>query len=317
MSDAARMRSSTSCGPGAGVGRSPGRRWSSDQSSRSSYTFICTSQFSRASGESRVRTLGFRDHARSYTTGTAMAEASHRRAASAVQHAAEDGWMSAGPMWQPSPERVRSARMSEFMRAASARHGLRLDDYAGLYDWSIDRHEDFWRFVWDWCGVRGTPGDARARRRRPHAGRALVPRRTPQLRREPPAPPRRRRRARLPGRGSGAQRAGRIASSTTKCRRVAQRAAGGRRRAGRSRGRLSCRTCRRASSRCSRRRASARSGRRARPTSACAASSTASARSRRRCSSPPTATATTARRIRLPATSCARSWRSCRRSSAS
>jgi acetoacetyl-CoA synthetase len=68
--------------------------------------------------------------------------------------------MSAGPMWAPSPERVQATRMTAFMRAASARHGLRLDDYAGLYDWSIDRREDFWRFVWDWCGVRGTRGDA-------------------------------------------------------------------------------------------------------------------------------------------------------------
>jgi acetoacetyl-CoA synthetase len=62
-------------------------------------------------------------------------------------------------MWAPSPERVQAARITEFMRAASARHGLRLDDYAGLYDWSIDRREDFWHFVWDWCGVRGTRGD--------------------------------------------------------------------------------------------------------------------------------------------------------------
>jgi acetoacetyl-CoA synthetase len=62
-------------------------------------------------------------------------------------------------MWTPSPERVRTARMSGFMRAASAHHGLRLDDYAGLYDWSIAQREDFWRFVWEWCGVRGTHGE--------------------------------------------------------------------------------------------------------------------------------------------------------------
>src|SRR5579872_202213 len=31
-------------------------------------------------------------------------------------------------------------------------------DFAGLYRWSLDRPEAFWRSVWDFCTVIGEPG---------------------------------------------------------------------------------------------------------------------------------------------------------------
>ena len=57
------------------------------------------------------------------------------------------------PLWTPSPERVEQANVTRFMGLLNERHGLALGDYAGLYRWSIDHLEDFWRAVWDFGGV--------------------------------------------------------------------------------------------------------------------------------------------------------------------
>ena len=43
--------------------------------------------------------------------------------------------------------------MTAFMRAVEREHGVRLPDYAALYDWSIREPEPFWRAVWTFCGV--------------------------------------------------------------------------------------------------------------------------------------------------------------------
>jgi len=61
--------------------------------------------------------------------------------------------MSDKPLWSPSPESVAKANMTAFMKLANSRHGLALDDYAGLYLWSIDMPEDFGTAVWDFGGV--------------------------------------------------------------------------------------------------------------------------------------------------------------------
>ena len=57
------------------------------------------------------------------------------------------------PLWAPSPERVAAANMTAFMQFVNARHGTRLADYAQLHRFSVDRMEDFWAALWDFCGV--------------------------------------------------------------------------------------------------------------------------------------------------------------------
>lgn len=64
----------------------------------------------------------------------------------------------ASPLWQPSPERIEQAAVTRFRAAANARFGLSLADYDALWDWSVAKAEDFWRFLWDWAGVVGDPG---------------------------------------------------------------------------------------------------------------------------------------------------------------
>lgn len=54
-------------------------------------------------------------------------------------------------LWtHPAPD---STRMAEFMRAVNQKHGLRLDSYADLYQWSIDHISQFWADIWDFTGV--------------------------------------------------------------------------------------------------------------------------------------------------------------------
>ncbi|HEX6997237.1 MAG TPA: acetoacetate--CoA ligase [Gammaproteobacteria bacterium] len=58
------------------------------------------------------------------------------------------------PIWRPSPERVARTNLRRFIAAHRAR--LADDGYDALYDWSTSRPEEFWRAVWEFCGVRGT-----------------------------------------------------------------------------------------------------------------------------------------------------------------
>ena len=65
------------------------------------------------------------------------------------------------PLWQPSPERISTTRMTAFMQASSQRWDRRFDgntDYAGLHRWSVEQPEEFWSGLWDFGGVRGEKG---------------------------------------------------------------------------------------------------------------------------------------------------------------
>ena len=70
-------------------------------------------------------------------------------------------------MWTPSPERIAQANITAFMSVVRDTCGADVRDYASLWQWSIDEPEAFWRAVWSYCGVIGTPGD----RVLAHAGR--------------------------------------------------------------------------------------------------------------------------------------------------
>jgi acetoacetyl-CoA synthetase len=63
------------------------------------------------------------------------------------------------PLWTPSPERVARANLTAFMRAAGRRWAIDLPDYEALYQFSIDRQEDFWRSMWESGGIVGTMGE--------------------------------------------------------------------------------------------------------------------------------------------------------------
>ena len=63
------------------------------------------------------------------------------------------------PLWFPSPERISRARLTSFARVAERQLQRGFPDYASLYSFSIEQPAEFWRLVWDFCGVRGTAGE--------------------------------------------------------------------------------------------------------------------------------------------------------------
>jgi acetoacetyl-CoA synthetase len=74
-------------------------------------------------------------------------------------------------LWEPSPERVASSRMSAFMRWLEAERGLAFADYHQLWQWSVDEIDEFWRAVWDFFEVQpdGSPEPVLAARQMPGA----------------------------------------------------------------------------------------------------------------------------------------------------
>jgi len=63
------------------------------------------------------------------------------------------------PLWMPTPDRIVKAQITAFMVEASGRAGAAFSSYAELHRWSVDRREDFWSLLWDFCGVVGDKGN--------------------------------------------------------------------------------------------------------------------------------------------------------------
>src|SRR5436190_633516 len=63
------------------------------------------------------------------------------------------------PLWTPSAERIGQANITGFARTIEAAHATQFTDYEALWRWSVEHKEDFWRALWDYAGVLGTPGD--------------------------------------------------------------------------------------------------------------------------------------------------------------
>ncbi len=57
------------------------------------------------------------------------------------------------PLWTPSPVRVQRARLTAFVEHVVRATHRRLDDYAALHQFSVERRDEFWSAVWDFCGV--------------------------------------------------------------------------------------------------------------------------------------------------------------------
>jgi acetoacetyl-CoA synthetase len=63
------------------------------------------------------------------------------------------------PLWVPSEDRISHARLTAFAKGISSALGVDVSTYDLLYRFSIDRPVEFWRAVWQFCGVRGDMGD--------------------------------------------------------------------------------------------------------------------------------------------------------------
>ncbi|MEM1515576.1 MAG: acetoacetate--CoA ligase [Candidatus Bathyarchaeia archaeon] len=63
------------------------------------------------------------------------------------------------PLWQPSLEHIENANVTKFIDFVNEKYELDIDPYAPgsyfqLYDWSIEKVEDFWSAVWKFTGIK-------------------------------------------------------------------------------------------------------------------------------------------------------------------
>lgn len=59
-------------------------------------------------------------------------------------------------LWEPSDERKRNANMTKYMDFVNKGYGQDIHSYSELYEWSINNIPDFWKSVWDFCGIKAS-----------------------------------------------------------------------------------------------------------------------------------------------------------------
>ena len=57
-------------------------------------------------------------------------------------------------LWEPSPDAIERSRMTAYMRWLANERGVRVNDYDGLWHWSVDELEDFWSSIWAYFDVQ-------------------------------------------------------------------------------------------------------------------------------------------------------------------
>ncbi|WP_148254056.1 acetoacetate--CoA ligase [Aidingimonas lacisalsi] len=57
------------------------------------------------------------------------------------------------PLWQPAQAAIDASQLNAMMRRIAVEHGVELNDYAELHDWSVEHLETFWSLWWDEAGI--------------------------------------------------------------------------------------------------------------------------------------------------------------------
>jgi acetoacetyl-CoA synthetase len=63
------------------------------------------------------------------------------------------------PIWSPGPVRRQTANIRRFIELARSELDPGIQDYWSLHRYSLSHAAEFWRAVWEFCEVVGTPGD--------------------------------------------------------------------------------------------------------------------------------------------------------------
>lgn len=59
-------------------------------------------------------------------------------------------------LWQPSDARIRSSNMYRFMKRINETYGTSVDNYDGLYQWSVANIPEFWREMWAFAEIKAS-----------------------------------------------------------------------------------------------------------------------------------------------------------------
>jgi len=56
-------------------------------------------------------------------------------------------------LWEPSEEQIKTSNMYRFMQVVNDKYNQEFNDYASLYDWSIENIPDFWATMWEFADI--------------------------------------------------------------------------------------------------------------------------------------------------------------------
>ena len=56
-------------------------------------------------------------------------------------------------LWEPSEEQIKTSNMYRFMQVVNDKYNQEFNDYASLYDWSIENIPDFWGTLWGFADI--------------------------------------------------------------------------------------------------------------------------------------------------------------------
>jgi acetoacetyl-CoA synthetase len=65
-------------------------------------------------------------------------------------------------LWEPGPEVIDQARITQYLRWLAGQHGVAAADYTDLWEWSVGQPGVFWDSLWEYFGVLGQRGDGPA-----------------------------------------------------------------------------------------------------------------------------------------------------------
>ena len=84
-------------------------------------------------------------------------------------------------LWTPGPGKLARSNLTAFTGWLGRERGLRFDDYAALWRWSVTDLEAFWRALWDYFADPGIGAPTRVLGSRSMPGARVVPRRPAEL----------------------------------------------------------------------------------------------------------------------------------------
>ncbi len=58
------------------------------------------------------------------------------------------------PLWTPGKDRKANSNLRRFADGLGAKYGLELQTYADIHAFSVSQCENFWKELWDFCGVK-------------------------------------------------------------------------------------------------------------------------------------------------------------------
>jgi len=61
-------------------------------------------------------------------------------------------------LWEPSEERKNQANITRFIGFVNGKHGLEMNSYAQLHNWSIENIPDFWAAMWEFGEIKASQG---------------------------------------------------------------------------------------------------------------------------------------------------------------